>query len=91
MTVQEFGIPTGFDADLESFAGVREIKRTETENRKVVLYFDSVSMAFASEWKIGFIRKSINLTTRASARRGTNTPGRCHFLMYKNNLSLIMI
>ena len=25
--------------------------------------------------------------TRVSACRGTNTPGRCHFLMYKNNLS----
>ena len=24
---------------------------------------------------------------RASARRSTNTPGRRHFLMYKNNLS----
>ena len=26
--------------------------------------------------------------TRASARRGTNSPGRHHFLMYKNDLSL---
>ena len=25
--------------------------------------------------------------TRANARRGTNTPCQCHFLMYKNNLS----
>lgn len=42
MAVQEFGIPTGFEADLESIAGVKEIKRTETENRKVILYFDEV-------------------------------------------------
>ena len=27
-------------------------------------------------------------TTRASARRATNTPGRRHFIMYKNNLRL---
>ena len=31
------------------------------------------------------------ILTRASAQRGTNTPGRCHFLMYRNNLSLTMI
>ena len=31
------------------------------------------------------------IETRASAQKGTNTPGRCHFLMYKNNLSLTMI
>ena len=42
MAVQEIGIPTGFEADLESIAGVTQIKRTETENRKVVLYFDAV-------------------------------------------------
>ena len=29
--------------------------------------------------------------TRASAWRGMNTPGWCHFLIYKNNLSLTMI
>ena len=40
--VLEFGIPTGFEADLESIAGVVEIKRTETANRKVILYFDEV-------------------------------------------------
>lgn len=43
MAVQEFGIPTGFEADLESIAGIKEIKRTETENRKVILYFDEIS------------------------------------------------
>ena len=42
MAVQEFGIPTGFEADLESIAGLTDIKRVETENRKVVLYFDEV-------------------------------------------------
>ena len=29
-----------------------------------------------------------HMATRASARRGTNTPILCHFIMYKNNLSL---
>lgn len=43
MAVQEIGIPTGFEADLESIAGVTQIKRTETENRKVVLYFDAIT------------------------------------------------
>lgn len=42
MAVQEFGIPTGFEADLESIAGVTEIKRTETGDRKIILYFDEV-------------------------------------------------
>ena len=32
-----------------------------------------------------------HFVTRASARRGMNTPGRCHFLMYENNLGLTMI
>ena len=60
MAVQEFGIPTGFEADLESFDGVYVIKRTETENRKVVLYFDSVSVLYLTHlslasllWDIG--------------------------------------
>ena len=48
MAVQEFGIPTGFEADLESIAGVTEIKRTETENRKVILYFDAVCILYVS-------------------------------------------
>ena len=30
---------------------------------------------------------SRSILTTASAWRGTNTPSRCHFLMYKNNLS----
>ena len=42
MAVQEFGIPSGFEADLESISGHTEIKRTETEDRKVILYFDEV-------------------------------------------------
>ena len=42
MAVIEFGIPTGFEADLESIGGVIEIKRSETANRKVILYFDEV-------------------------------------------------
>lgn len=46
MAVQEFGIPTGFEADLESIAGISEIKKVETEDRKVILYFDEVSRHF---------------------------------------------
>ena len=34
---------------------------------------------------------SLTARTRASGRRGTNTPRRCHLLMYKNNLSLTMM
>ena len=44
MAVQEFGIPSGFEADLESLAGVAEIKKIETEDRKVILYFDEVCL-----------------------------------------------
>ena len=36
-------------------------------------------------------RKHAVFDTRASSQWGTNTPSRCHFLMYKNNLSLTMI
>ncbi|XP_053399007.1 CD109 antigen-like [Mercenaria mercenaria] len=43
MTVQEVGIPSGFEADLESIAGIAEIKKVETEDRKVILYFDEIT------------------------------------------------
>ncbi|XP_060581140.1 CD109 antigen-like isoform X3 [Ruditapes philippinarum] len=43
MAVQEFGIPSGFEADLESIAGVAEIKKVESEDRKVILYFDEIT------------------------------------------------
>ena len=46
MAVQEFGIPSGFEADLESISGHTEIKRTETEDRKVILYFDEVGTVY---------------------------------------------
>jgi len=42
MAIQEIGIPTGFEADLESIEGIMEIKRVETDDRKVILYFDEV-------------------------------------------------
>ena len=44
MAVQDFGIPSGFEADLESIAAVTAVKRTETEDRKVILYFDQVEI-----------------------------------------------
>ena len=38
---------------------------------------------------LGINAGGINIQlAKASAWRDTNTPGRCHFLMYKNNLSL---
>ncbi|KAL3880815.1 hypothetical protein ACJMK2_033022, partial [Sinanodonta woodiana] len=43
MAVQEFGVPTGFEADLESIGTVLGLKKTETQNRKVILYFDEIS------------------------------------------------
>lgn len=43
MAVQEIGIPTGFDADVESIGQVAGLKKIEQENRKVIIYFDEVS------------------------------------------------
>ncbi|XP_059162966.1 CD109 antigen-like [Physella acuta] len=42
MAVQEFGIPSGFDADLESITKLDIVKRVETQNKKVILYFDKI-------------------------------------------------
>ena len=42
MTVQEIGVPTGFEADLESITQLLTLKKVETENKKVVLYLDEV-------------------------------------------------
>lgn len=42
MAVQELGIPSGFDADLESLSVYDVIKKVETQDRKVILYFDEV-------------------------------------------------
>lgn len=42
MAVQEIGIPSGFDIDLESLTQLPILKRTETQNKKLVLYFDQV-------------------------------------------------
>ena len=47
MAVQEIGIPSGFDADLESIADVVEIKKIETSSGKVILYFDEVGAILA--------------------------------------------
>ncbi|XP_069130827.1 CD109 antigen-like isoform X2 [Argopecten irradians] len=45
MTVQEVGVPTGFAPDLESLEKLKipTLKKTETENRKVILYFDEIT------------------------------------------------
>ncbi|XP_059169325.1 CD109 antigen-like [Physella acuta] len=42
MAVQELGIPSGFDADLESITKLDILKRVETQNKKVILYFDKI-------------------------------------------------
>ncbi|XP_071127944.1 CD109 antigen-like isoform X2 [Mytilus edulis] len=43
MAVQEIGIPTGFDADVESIGQVAGLKKIEQENRKVIIYFDEIT------------------------------------------------
>nr|ADA77516.1 thioester-containing protein-E [Azumapecten farreri] len=43
MTVQEVGVPTGFAPDVESIGKIATLKKTETENRKVILYFDEIT------------------------------------------------
>ena len=42
MAVAEMGVPTGFDADLESITKHDFIKKIETQDRKVIFYFDQV-------------------------------------------------
>lgn len=44
MTVQEIGVPTGFEADLESITQLPTLKKIETENRKIVIYLDEVGL-----------------------------------------------
>ncbi|XP_013383486.1 CD109 antigen [Lingula anatina] len=43
MAVLEIGIPSGFEADLESISQLPSLKKTEKAYRKIVLYFDEVS------------------------------------------------
>ncbi|KAH3835183.1 hypothetical protein DPMN_108530 [Dreissena polymorpha] len=43
MAIQEFGIPSGFEADLESIEKVVAIKRVESKDRKLVLYFNQIA------------------------------------------------
>lgn len=43
MAVQEVGVPSGFEVDLESLTDLATLKRTETQNRKLVLYFDEIT------------------------------------------------
>nr|AVP12646.1 CD109 antigene-like protein 1 [Littorina littorea] len=42
MAVQEVGIPSGFEVDLESIKQPDVLKRTELQDRKVILYFDEI-------------------------------------------------
>lgn len=48
MAVEEIGIPSGFEADLESFPQMDILKRIETQNKKVILYFDQVTGLYIS-------------------------------------------
>ncbi|BFZ14930.1 hypothetical protein BsWGS_17968 [Bradybaena similaris] len=43
MAVEEFGIPSGFEPDLDSISQLSILKRIETQNKKVILYFDEIS------------------------------------------------
>jgi len=42
MAVQEIGVPSGFTADPESIDDIPVLKKIETADRKVILYFDEV-------------------------------------------------
>jgi len=46
MAVQEIGVPTGFEADVESIGKVDGLKKIEQGSRKVILYFDEVRIFF---------------------------------------------
>jgi hypothetical protein len=53
MSIVELGMPTGFEADLESIdrnmapTYAADLKHKESLNRKVVLYFDKVGITYA--------------------------------------------
>ncbi|CAG5136701.1 unnamed protein product [Candidula unifasciata] len=42
MAIQEFGIPSGFKFDIDSFRQIDILKKIEFEDRKVVFYFDKI-------------------------------------------------
>ncbi|XP_071088378.1 CD109 antigen-like [Haliotis cracherodii] len=42
MAILELGVPSGFEADLETLTKLKTLKRVETPNKKVVLYFDEI-------------------------------------------------
>ncbi|CAL1547264.1 unnamed protein product [Lymnaea stagnalis] len=44
MAVQEIGIPSGFEADIQSISQIKIIKRVETQNKKIILYFDQIEV-----------------------------------------------
>lgn len=43
MTVQEIGIPTGFEADLDSIPNLENLKRIESQFKNLYLYIDQVN------------------------------------------------
>ncbi|GFO10657.1 alpha-2-macroglobulin [Plakobranchus ocellatus] len=45
MAVEEIGIPSGFVVDPETITALPILKRTETQNKKIVLYFDEIGKA----------------------------------------------
>nr|BAE44110.1 thioester-containing protein [Tauphaedusa tau] len=68
MAVQEIGIPSGFEVDLESMTQLPTLKRTETQNKKVILYFDQISttpvcLNFKAE-RTGLVAKSQPVAVR---------------------------
>ncbi|KAL5016374.1 hypothetical protein ScPMuIL_005963 [Solemya velum] len=42
MAVEEFGVPSGFEVNLDSIGRLSILKKIEVEDRKIVLYFDEI-------------------------------------------------
>ena len=63
-------------------------KRDEVFNIIIYTYKNKLCTKMQHTRNINFVTHITALITRASARRGTNTPDPRHFLMYKINLSL---
>ncbi|XP_048731535.2 CD109 antigen-like [Ostrea edulis] len=43
MAILEYGVPSGFEADLESISSHPDLKKSEVDERRVILYFDKIT------------------------------------------------
>ena len=57
----------------------------------LIVQYEQNVVKYARKWRKIWLKPQYKKLLEQMPRRGTNTPGRCHFLMYKNNLSLTMI